>query len=234
MKNETAVTLQRGFILHARKYRDTSVLVDVFTRREGRFSAVARGARGKHGGRFQPFTPLLMSFYGRGELRTAGKVEPDGRPYQLQARNLLIGLYVNELLYRLMGRFDPMELLFDRYEALIAQLQETQFSLLSLREFELLLLSELGYGISFDVDVQSGAPVDETRHYGFVADEGFSVLDEAAQQPGYEGRHLLAIAEGRMDEAAEKVARQIIRRSIDRLLGGKVLHSRALFSGRPS
>lgn len=233
MTTEQAAVLQRGFILHARKYRDTSLLVDVFTRPEGRFSAVVRGARGKHGGRLQPFTPLLMSFHGRGELRTAGKVESDGRPYQLQARNLLIGLYVNELLYRLLGRFDPMELLFDQYELLIAQLQEDGFSLLCLRDFELLLLTELGYGISFDVDAQSGAPVEQARRYSYVADEGFSsIVDPDAS--GYEGKHLLAIAEGRMDDAAEKVARQIIRRSIDRLLGGKALNSRTLFAGRSS
>ncbi len=233
MTTEPAAALQRGFILHARKYRDTSLLVDVFTRPEGRFSAVARGARGKHGGRFQPFTPLLMSFHGRGELRTAGKVEIDGRPYQLQARNLLIGLYVNELLYRLVGRFDPMELLFDRYELLIAQLQEDRFSLLCLRDFELLLLTELGYGISFDVDAQSGAPVEQARRYSYVVDEGFSAVTDP-DASGYEGRHLLAIAEGRMDDAAEKVARRIIRRSIDRLLGGKALNSRTLFAVRSS
>ena len=48
-----------AFILHTRPYRETSALVDFFSRHYGRFRAVARGARGtkKNSLVLTPYTP---------------------------------------------------------------------------------------------------------------------------------------------------------------------------------
>ena len=39
------VNLAAGFVLHRRAYRDSSLLVEAFTREYGRIALIARGAR---------------------------------------------------------------------------------------------------------------------------------------------------------------------------------------------
>ena len=86
---------QHVYILHTRKYRDTSLIADVFSREEGRYSLVFRGARSiksRHKSLLQPFSPVLVSAYGKGEMRTAGALDFAGRPSRLKGENLFIGM----------------------------------------------------------------------------------------------------------------------------------------------
>ena len=67
------VSLQAAFILHGRDFRDTSRLLDVFTQDFGRVSLVAKGARSSRSklqGILQPFSPLVISWSGKGEVQT--------------------------------------------------------------------------------------------------------------------------------------------------------------------
>ena len=65
-----------AYILHTRKYRDTSLLIELFSRDEGRYTLVARGARGKKSRlNVQLFSPVMVSSFGRGELKTATAIE---------------------------------------------------------------------------------------------------------------------------------------------------------------
>lgn len=222
------------YILHSRKYRDTSLLIDVLSYNEGRYSLVVRGARGsksKISGIVQPYRRLNVTVYGKGELRTAGKLEPTGAAFTLGGENLLLGLYVNELLYRILGKFDPMPELYEAYEQLLASLADPQFDMASLRQFELHLLMQLGYGITFDLDAGNGEFVSEGNRYRFVAEEGFHCYQGEGENL-YKGADLLAIAAGDMTGEREKIVRQIVRRSLKPLLGNRPLKSRDLFVGR--
>jgi DNA repair protein RecO (recombination protein O) len=233
------------FVLHARKYRDTSLLVDVFSREQGRFTVVARGARSaKSRFSYQPFVPVLMRCFGRGELKTAAGVEAGGVAYQLVGRNLMIGMYANELLYRLLGKYVPIESLYDRYETLLLALQADASTTLVLRRFELSLLADLGYGVSFDIEAETGDPIDATASYGFRPENGFYRMPDEIHEVSIRsngtdairavaGEDLLAIADGRLDSANDRVARWVVRQSIDQLLDGKPLNSRKLFAGMP-
>ena len=118
-----------AYILHTRKYRDTSLLIELFSRDEGRYSLVAKGARVKKS-RFnlQLFSPVMVSSFGRGELKTATAIESNGLGYQLPGKNLFIGLYINELLFHVLGKFDPVPNIFDRYSDLLAKLQSDAFN----------------------------------------------------------------------------------------------------------
>jgi DNA repair protein RecO (recombination protein O) len=114
------VNLQPAYILHSRPYRDSSVILEVFTPEHGRISALARGARRKSRGGsaaalLQLFTPLLLSFSGRGELKTLTAREAAGTAVSLRGDRLYSGLYVNELLVRLLHRYDPHPQLFVAY-----------------------------------------------------------------------------------------------------------------------
>ena len=85
------VNLQPGYVLHRRAYRDTSTILELFTLEHGRLSAVARGARRQSrrgtAGRLssQLFQPLLLSFSGRGELKTLTASEAAGSAHELRA-----------------------------------------------------------------------------------------------------------------------------------------------------
>ncbi len=234
-RSETSA-LQPCFILHTRKYRDTSSLVEVFSRETGRYTLVARGARSKnnrYGNCLQLFVPLLIASVGQGELKTARNMENNGAPYHIYGPGLIIGMYVNELLYRLLGKFDPYTALYDRYETLLNALQSESFDTFILRDFELSLLSDLGYGISFDIEAETGDPIIRNQRYHFVVEDGFHYLpDNDPSVRAIEGEHILDIADGKLDATADQIAKWVIRQSINQLLGGRILNSRMYFSHR--
>lgn len=226
-----------AFILHTRKYRDTSLLADLLTETEGRLDVVIRGARGKKprfAGRLQPFVPLLVSWFGRGELKTVKAIDfPDGH-IDLTGNNLMMGLYVNELLYRLLGKFDPVPAIYTSYYRLLKVLEYSDSPAAELRRFEIGLLTELGYGITFDIEAATGQPIEGERFYRYVTEEGFYPLpaDTYRERPSgaFEGAHLLSISRGEFEEpAVEQTARQIIRLSLKTLLGERPLKSREMF-----
>ena len=221
-----------AYVLHTRKYRDTSLLIELFSRDEGRYSLVARGARGsKSKFNLQLFSPLMVSSFGRGELKTASVIESNGLGYNLSGKNLFIGLYVNELLFRALGKFDPFENLFDRYDELLGMLQSDFFDTSALRLFEISLLADLGYGISFDIESSTGDAIVPDKFYCYFVEDGFRYLVNGNDNAGaIEGRHLLAISQGIIDLDGDKILRNIVRKSVDQLLGGKALNSRKLFA----
>ncbi len=226
-------TLEPCFVIHARKYRDTSLILDLLAQIHGRYSVVVRGAsspRSKFKGRLQPFTPLLIASVGRGDLRTSTSIDFPQKPFQLTGDRLLLGMYVNELLYRLLGRFDPVPDLFQYYSNLMGDLQRADSAVGAVRRFELLLLQELGYGINFESEAGTGEKIEAAAIYRFVTHEGFHRIAEP--QPGsVNGNELVALLEGSELPLESKVLRDITRRSLGALLGDKPLRSRALFKG---
>ncbi len=233
----TEPTLETVFILHARQYRDTSAILDVFSKESGRYSVVVRGARSKRSrlkGLLEPFIPLLLASIGRGELKTSTTVERAPGAFRLSGESLMLGLYVNELLYRLLGRFDPMPDLFQHYEHLLEDLQSAgEGTLESLRAFELLLLQSLGYGINFYYDARTGGEISENENYVFRVNEGFQPASDDDDLV-FPGNELLHIAAGRLNDVDANRLRHLTRSSLATLLGGKPLKSRSLFNGRSS
>ncbi|MFN3238539.1 MAG: DNA repair protein RecO [Pseudomonadales bacterium] len=217
-----------AYILHSRKYRDTSLILELFTEIDGRVAGVQRGARGKkQSATVQPFTPILVSYMGKGELKTITKIDA-GSMQHLTGDRLLLGMYANELLIRLLGKYEPTRSLFQVYQRLLINLAALEDYQGVLRDFELKLLEELGYGISFAFTAGSGDMVEPEQHYRFVADEGFHPI-AAATNSSFPGAHLLAIADGEYNPEVERTARRITRSAINRLLGDRPLQSRELF-----
>lgn len=229
MNSNVLPDLVPAYILHARKYRDTSLILELFTEPEGRVAAVQRGARGKKKtGTVQPFTPLLISYLGKGELKTVVKVDA-GAMHHLVGDRLLLGMYANELLMRLLGKFEKAPGLFVAYQQLLLALVGSDDYQRRLRQFELRLLDDLGYGISFGVDAASGDFVAPDKYYRFVPDEGFRELSSETEASFF-GEHLLAIADGDLaSDEVEATARKVARIAIGRLLGDRPLKSRELF-----
>lgn len=234
-------SLSRAFILHVRKFRDTSVIVELLTETEGRISAVMRGVRSRKSrtaSMVRPFTQVLVSWFGRSELKTVKTMDFPVRAAQLSGDVLMLGLYVNELLVRVLGKFDPVPEVFDGYGSLLANLEELTAGGSpepALRQFELVLLSSLGYGITFDQEAETGAPVDPGGLYRYAPEEGFyrvadGVRESASGQPLFQGDALLAVMAGDFDRPdVAYCAKRVTRSSIATLLGGRELKSRELF-----
>ena len=160
------VELEPAYILHTRAYRETSLILEVFTHGYGRTGLVARGARRPKSpfrGILNSFQPLRLSWSGRGELPTLAQAEQGGQSSQLRGDAVLAGFYVHELLLKLLQRHDPHPQLFGHYATLLANLADGQSVEKLLRIFELELLREIGYALSLDSDAQWHEPL-HLRH----------------------------------------------------------------------
>ena len=168
---------QRAFVLHSRPWSETSLMLDVFTEESGRVRLVAKGARSKRStlnGALQPFTPLLLRFGGRGEVKTLRSAEAVSLALPLSGITLYSGLYINELLSRVLEyetRFS--ELFFDYLHCIQSLAGVTGTPEPALRRFELALLGHLGYGVNFTHCAGSGEPVDDTMTYRYREEKGF-------------------------------------------------------------
>lgn len=231
--------LQPAFVLHARPYRETSQLVELFSAEAGRLSLVARGSRTARSplkGVLQPFMPLSVSWRGTGELKNLDQVEACGPLIALPGERLFSGLYLNELLYYLLERHTPFPELFSYYRQALELLAAGPDPQPVLRQFELLLLECLGYGVDFFHAADSGEPLQPDAGYRYLAESGF-VHAEAGQSGGnlYLGAELLALGAHQFTEPAVlRAAKRFCRQALAPLLGSRALKSRALFSTHPT
>ncbi len=227
------VLLQSAFILHRRPYRNNSLLLDVFSQEFGRLSLVARGAtapRSRLKGLLQPFAPLLLSWVGAGELATLAAAEEAGLPAPLSPNRVLAGLYVNELLVRLLPRLDPLPSLFAAYGILLAELAAASGEEPPLRRFEKRLLEELGYGLTLDREASSGAAIVAEEHYRYVVDRGPLAVSQTGAGVPISGRGLLALRDGSLTDAAVlNEVKRLTRAALAEQLRGRVLKTRELY-----
>src|SRR5215470_10067422 len=170
---------QPAYVLHSYPWRETSLIVEAFTRDHGRVALVARGAKrptSQFRGVLGPFAPLLLSWSGRGEIKSLIRAEWCGGMAPLRGEALLAGFYLNELLVRMLARADAHELLFARYvEALAALAGRASNRDSVLRGFELDLLRETGHAPAFDQS-GDGAPVEDDVIYRVDAERGLVPL----------------------------------------------------------
>jgi DNA repair protein RecO (recombination protein O) len=228
------VQLQPAYVLHHRPYRDTSRILELFTRDHGRVSVFARGARGtRKGGTalasiLQPFNRVLVSWSGKGEAGQLTGAEFDGAMSSLPPDRLVSGFYLNELLLKLFARHDSHPEVFSLYDTTLASLKTDTDGVRALRLFEKRLLDALGYGLALERDVELGRPLDADYAYRYRLDQGATRIDGVAEGAGiYSGRTLRALArEDFSDPAVCVEARTLLRAALDRCLEGKELRTR--------
>ena len=220
-----------AFILHTHPWRETSLIVEAFTRGHGRLALVAKGARRPHStlrGVLMAFQPLRLDWSGGGEVKTLLRAEWQGGQPLLGGRALISGYYLNELLVRLTAREDPHPALYDDYAATLAAMARGAPLAPLLRRFELALLRELGYGVELASEADSGAPVEAARDYAYIIEKGPVLLDgDMGELPALSGRTLLDMAHddfSRPETVAQSKA--LLRRLINHYLGGEPLQSR--------
>ena len=169
------VELEPAYILHARAYRETSQILEVFTPGHGRLTLVAKGARRPKSplrGILNPFQSLRLSWSGRGEMQTLREAELTGPVTDTHHSAVLSCFYINELILKLLERSDPHPDLFAHYNSLLNDIKTGQPVEPLLRVFELRLLSEIGYEPNFTEEADTGLTVEDDGLYEFVADFG--------------------------------------------------------------
>jgi DNA repair protein RecO (recombination protein O) len=245
----------RGFVLHSYPYRETSLLLQLWTRGHGRFAAVAKGAkRARASGRtlLLPFQPLDVAWFGRGEVKTLKGAEPAGPALPLAGGALMAGFYLNELLLKLIHRDDPHESLWDAYAETVEALRDLARRAAGvpgvmlaepslgepravepvLRRFELAMLRELGYAAELSSDVETGEAIDPERAYWYVAERGPLAWDGQAERGDAVkllGLTLVHLHGGQFDDPrTAPQAKSLMRMLINRCLNGQELATRAL------
>jgi DNA repair protein RecO (recombination protein O) len=220
-----------GYVLHTYPYKETSLIVEAFSRRHGRVALLARGARRPRSamrGVLLAFQPLQLAWSGAGELATLIRADWGGALHPLSGRGLMCGFYVNELVLRLLPREDSHEALFDHYAATIAGLSAGEPIPAVLRGFEKRLLGELGYAPVLDRDALTGAPIDPGGRYRYEPDRG-PVRALNGGELTVSGRTLLDVAADDYTRPETRdEARHLMRALIGQRLHGQVLHTRAV------
>ncbi|HIE4544948.1 TPA: DNA repair protein RecO [Providencia rettgeri] len=224
---------QRAFVLHSRPYSETSLLLDFFTEGEGKIRLLAKGARRNRSplrGCLQPFTPLLIRWGGKGEIKTLISADPVSLALPLTGTVLYSGLYLNELTARVLEFGTPYSALFFDYLSCLQILAASEYTPeFALRRFELALLSYLGYGVDFLHCAGSGEPVSDTMTYRYREEKGF-IGSLVVDQLSFTGKQLKALASREFPDADTlKAAKRFTRLALKPYLGGKPLKSRELF-----
>lgn len=240
--------VQPGYILYNKPFRDTSLLVEVFSLDYGRISLVAKGARGALNkdntarrrrlpfqGLLQPFVPLVLSWRGKTDLLNLTAAEANGSPPLLDGRALFSGWYLNELVSRTLSHFDVHSSLFEAYQlALYGLVDQPQ---LSLRQFEKTLLTVLGVLPQLDREIKTNRLVKPGQWYTFSPDQGVSLQpvfaqDEALHANSFLGEVLLAVQSNNWQHLEYLPAiKRLFKIILDHLLDGARIRSRDLFSG---
>ena len=224
---------QPAYVLHTYPFRETSLVLEVFTRNFGRVGLVARGARRPKSalrGLIMAFQPLLISWGGKAELRTLHKAEWQGGVPQLKGRGLICGFYLNELLLKFLAREDPHETLFVVYHEAVLSLAQESEPEGTLRRFEKHLLKELGYAISLDREANTGKQIDPHKRYTYLVERG-PVLLEGDSNVGVEieGKALLELACDNLTDASTlSQSKLLMRFLLNHYLGNQDLHTRQL------
>ncbi len=220
-------------VLHARPWRETSLLVEVLSRDHGRLGLVARGVQGprRHVLRaaLQPLQYIRLSAVQRGELAQLRSAEALDAAPRLSGDAMLAGFYISELVLRLAPRQDPSPALYTIYGEVREQLRAHAPLAWTLRRFERDLLEALGVGFALDVD-GDGDAIDPAARYRLDPEHGPRRIlrDSGAADRGgaATGSGLLALAAADMPDAADLASlRRALRAVLAHHLGGRGLKS---------
>jgi DNA repair protein RecO (recombination protein O) len=225
--------LEPSYILHARPYRESSLILEALSREQGRVGLVARGARGGRSrwrNALQPFRPLLLSWSQRGEMGTLTGADQVASPPPLAGESLFCGIYANELMMRFLQRSDPHPVLFDRYRELLGFLAAGESPQGPLRLFEKQLLESAGFGLQLAFEHGSERPIEAGGWYQYVPESG-----PVRREPGkgddalVSGAALLALQSGEVDAGHQRELKRMMRRLIAHYLGDRPLKSQSLY-----
>jgi DNA repair protein RecO (recombination protein O) len=224
--------MEPAYVLHGRSFRETSLIVDALTREHGRIAVVARGARSARSrwrNVLQPFRPLLISWHSKSDLGTLTAADQVASPPALQGNALFCGLYLNELLIRLLHRGDPHAEVFERYREALTGLASEEPSQPLLRLFEKHLLEATGYALLLDREYNTNSEIRPHNWYEYLPGRG-AVSRPGPKKGRISGEALLAFHSEELTAECLPELKMMMRSVMAFHLGDKPLASQALFT----
>ncbi|MFT4562496.1 MAG: DNA repair protein RecO (recombination protein O) [Gammaproteobacteria bacterium] len=231
--------LHPSYVLHRRPFRETSLILELWSAEYGRIGVIARGgARGRKrgGGVLQAFQRYQVSWSGRSELRTLVKFEPVGPTLHLAGERLFSGFYVNELTMRMTIRQDPNPELYALYERTLTALNSTTEEIEPiLRRFEKSLLDACGYGLQLDCECESGAEIAPEKMYQYGVEQGPRLASDTESGVRITGKTLIALSRmGPFHSVELHEAKKLMRYVLQHYIGDRPLASRTFFRKSPA
>lgn len=224
--------LVAAYILHTRAYRETSIQLEALTEAYGRIGLVYQVGRTVRATRLPSFTPVRLTWQGKGELYRLTKVEHVAKPDLQAPLHQICGLYINELMLRLIPRNNPIERLYALYESTMKSLGTTDNVERVLRPFEIQLLDVIGYGLQLECEVGTGQGLDHYRWYRYAVESGPLETSEvnANEWDVVQGRTLMALSAGTvLDNDMLRQAKQLLKGVLDFHLQGRPIMTRKIF-----
>ena len=220
--------LQKAYVIHSRPYKETSLIVTFLTEKKGKISAVAKGAKRKNSrlsGNLEPFQCLNIDYRGKSDLKSLVLAEPiEVFEDFFGSENLYSAFYVNELINYLVAQADESMEIFDIYKKCISNLKRNNQIEKILRDFELNILSVLGYEINFLSDYDSNEPIMNGLRYKYSPQSGFSKSEQ-----GYDGKILNEINERKFSKNSLQACKEINRTTINNYFEELNIKSRIFF-----
>ena len=231
-EKDLRVANQPAFVLHSYPYKETSLIVDVFSRDHGRIALVAKGAKRPHSklrGVLQTFQPLALGWSGKSEVRNLTSAEWLGGLLPLEKAALLCGFYLNELLVKFVARVDPHPVLFNHYVEALNRLAHEETAAIVLRRFELALLKETGFAGDIGIDAENRVAVTPDAVYVVDPERGPRPERAADTSPRVSGKTLLDMQRGDYSDAATQTqSKFLMRYLLAHHLGGVPLNTRQI------
>jgi len=232
---QTQTVQQAVFVLHTYPFKETSLIVELFSYQHGRVITTAKGARRPRSairGMMQSFQPLIGTWSGKLELKTLHSLEWGSGLLMLKGEALMCGFYLNELLLRLLPREDPHEKLFEYYSQTLKRLSTSHDFAATLRRFELTLLQELGYAIPLKEDAKNTL-IEKNTRYIYEAEHGAIPISQQMHEDRngvqLSGQTLLNMANDDYEDInTQQQSKQLMRYLLQHYLGDKPLHTRQL------
>ena len=220
--------IQDAFVIHARAYKETSLLLNIFTRNDGLINAIAKGAKrkkSKFSGYLEPFQLIEISYLGKSDLKTLTSAEPK-EVFQefLNKENLFSAFYVNELINSLFKKGTASKEYFDLYDDCIKKLKFKNNVEEILRNFELDTLIEMGYEINFVSDCRSNLEITTEKNYDYQPESGFC---ESAK--GIHGNTIKKMADRTFDRTTLDACKVVTRRTLEYYFQELNVNSRLFF-----
>lgn len=220
---------EAAFVLHRRPLGEHQFIVDLLTQSLGKVSAVvyaSKSAKFNKNALLQPFLPVSIVLKGKGELKKLSRIESTQKSYSLVGNYLYSGLYLNELMVKLLGESLTSDDLYEQYTQSLRDLSEQKPIEIILRKFERCILEELG--LSFDFEP---AFTQSTNALHYVHEEGFIPALSNRTLPCYDTKHIQAIAQEQLEDSQVlRTYKLLMRQILNQLLGHKPLNSRKLFT----
>ncbi|MGB0936960.1 MAG: DNA repair protein RecO [Colwellia sp.] len=238
---------QTAFVLHTRPHKENQLMVTLLTELSGKVNAlifVGQSKKSTKKGLLQPFIPLSVSFKGQNSLKFITRVEAIAPSYALKKEHLFSGFYLNELLVKLLSNDIDCRALFLAYQNSLEKLNNEADLSLVLRDFELLLIDELGMSFDFSPlhemytiysDEMGESIKEKAKGFYYVPEEGFVAAFSQQNNHCYDREHLELIEQFIRSKQSKELGKAkltfklLMRQVLNQLLGNQPLNSRALF-----